>query len=560
MNRVSQHQDGCPDSYGVGMSMRVLSRSTALITVAALSLVGLAAPSQAAVGDDTPFALPAGATPYGTVLGPDNNIWVATGAANSIAKIDAKGAVTNYPVPTAAATPRFITVGSDRNLWFTEQTGNKIGRITTAGVITEFAVPTSGAEPFGIAPGPDGNLWFTEQAANKIGRITTSGTITEFAIPTAASAPYGIVAGPTGSNDMYFTESATDKIGRITSSGAVTEIPLAAGSRPFGITTVSSTLWIAEYGSNKIAQLQGSTVLEISLPAGSQPLWLTQGPGPTMWVTLFGTSQVAVLTAAGSLQASYALNAGAKPTGLAQGSDGNMWVAQSGTAQVARVLSGQTPTLVTAPAITPATAAVGAALTSSSGTWAYEPTSYTYQWMRCTTNAASSCAAIPGSSAASYTVTTADSGKFLGASVSAVNLNGAVATGAMSNLIQVGGTVSPTATPTPTPTPTSTSAVKPPATVVTVSAAARTKRGRTTTVTITLSPAAAAGLVNVTYKGGAVKSVVKGLRAINGVISTTWSTPSDWPAGRTRITARFYPTSTATATRGSGFDFIKVRK
>jgi streptogramin lyase len=543
------------------MSIRTLSRSTVLIAVVALSVVGLAAPGQAAIGDDTSFALQAGATPYGTVLGPDNNIWVANGAANSISKVDAKGTVTNYPVPTAASTPRFITVGSDRNLWFTEQTGNKIGRITPAGVITEFAVPTTGAEPFGIAPGPDGNLWFTEQAANKIGRITTTGTITEFPIPTAASVPYGIVAGPTGSNDMYFTESATDKIGRITSSGAVTEIPLAAGSRPFGITTVSSTLWIAEYGSNKIAQLQGSTVLEISLPAGSQPLWLAQGPGPTMWVTLFGTSQVAVLTAAGSLQASYGLVAGTKPTGLAQGSDGNMWVAQSGSAQVARVLSGQTPTMVTAPAVTPTTAAVGATVTSSSGTWAYEPTSYTYQWVRCTTNAASSCSPITGSTASTYVVTTADSGKFIGATVAAVNLNGAV-TGVTGNLIQIGGTVSPTAAPTatPTPTPTSTAAVKPAATLVTVSAAARTKRGKTTTVTITLSPATAAGLVNVTYKGGAVKSTVKGLRAINGVISTTWSTPSNWPAGRTRITARFYPTSTATAARGSGFDFINVRK
>ena len=535
------------------------SRQIVVAAALALSLAGLAVPSFAATGDDSSFALATGASPFGSVLGPDNNIWVTTGAANSISKVDAKGVVTNYPLPTAASNPRFITVGSDRNLWFTEQAGNKIGRITTAGVITEFAIPTAASEPVVIAPGPDGNLWFTEQAGNKIGRITTAGVITEFPIPTPASAPYAIVAGPTGSNDMYFTESAGDKIGKITSSGAITEIPLAAGSKPAGITTVASTLWIAEFGTNKVAQLQGNTVLEISLPAGTTPIWVTQGPGPTMWVSLFGTSQMAVLSAAGALQATYALEAGAKPAVSAQGADGNMWVAENGTGKVGRVLSGQTPIVASAPAVTPTTAAVGATLTTSTGVWAYEPTAYVYSWQSCTTNATTNCTVIANAASATYVVTAADSGKFIGAKVAATNLNGTVAA-VSTNLVQVGGTATPVATPTATPTPTATSGAKPVATFVTVTAAPKVKRGKTTVITLALSPNTAAGLINITYKSGSVKAVVKGLKANNGLLTTTWTPPANWPVGKTRITARFFPTTPTVNLRGSGYDIIKVRK
>ncbi len=540
------------------MAIRTLARPLVLLTVSALAMVGLAAPSPAAVGDDTSFALAAGATPYGTVLGPDGAIWIATGAANSIARVDAKGTVTNYPVPTAAATPRFITVGSDRNLWFTEQTGNKIGRITTAGVITEFPVTTAGAEPFAIAPGPDGNLWFTEQAANKIGRITTSGSVTEFPIPTPASMPYGIVAGPSGSNDMYFTESAGDKIGKITSSGAITEFPLTSGARPFGISTVGSALWVAEHGINKLAQLQGTTVLEISLPAGTQPLWITQGPGPTMWVSFFGTSAVAVFTAAGSLQATYALDAGAKPTGLTQGSDGNIWVAESGIAKVARVLSGQLPSSVAPPVVSPAGVAVGATATTTTGTWAYEPTSYTYQWQRCTSNSATSCAVIAGANAATYLVTAADSGKYLSSSVAAINLNGA-ANAVNSAPIQVGGSVTqaPTTSPTtsPTPAPTGTRIT----TTLTIAGPAVIKRGSAATFVVTVAPSTAAGVVNLTYRQGAKRILVPNLKPVNGVVSSSFAAPASWAKGKGRVIARFAPTNSKVNSFAKSVQLVKVQ-
>ena len=84
------------------------------------------------------------------------------------------GRITEFDIPTPVGRPfAAIAVGPDGNLWFTELFGNKIGRITTAGAITEYPIPTAASTPYGIAAGPDGGLWFTQAGGNKIGRITS---------------------------------------------------------------------------------------------------------------------------------------------------------------------------------------------------------------------------------------------------------------------------------------------------------------------------------------------------------------------------------------------------
>jgi fibronectin-binding autotransporter adhesin len=76
----------------------------------------------------------------------------------------------------------------------------------------------------------------------------------------------------------------------------------------------------------------------------------------------------------------------------------------------------------TQPAIS-GTATVGQALQVSVGNWTAQPASVTYQWERCNANGRL-CAPITGATAASYTVTAADSGHTLVAAANA-SLNGA---------------------------------------------------------------------------------------------------------------------------------------
>lgn len=475
-------------------------------------------------------------------------MWVTGGASNTINRVSPDGTVTSFPVPTPSASPRMITVGADKNLWFTEQGGNKIGRITTAGVVTEFAVPTAGAQPFGIAPGPDGNLWFTELVGNKIGRITVTGTITEFAIPTASAGAYGIVAAP-DSQTMHFTESTTDKIGSVSMSGAFgPEIALAAGAKPRGITTFAGKTWVAEFGTSKLAQVSGTTVTETALDADSQPTWLAIGPGPTLWVSLNGTSRVAAVNATGAASGSYAFASGAQPGGLAQGPDGNMWVALTAFSQVARVLTGQVPMIATAPAITPQAATPGGTLSTTAGTWEYLPSSFAYQWQRCGTTATGACTDIAGATSSTFTTATTDSGQYVTVRVTATNINGASVAKSATPVL-----VSTAAVPTTTPGST---LVKP---VVTVSAPAKIKRGKTKVITVTVTPTNAAGSLEVKVKKGSRSKVIATIPVTNGSAAVSWKVTKKWPTGATKVVATFTPTDKTVFASAKGKDTIAVR-
>ncbi len=66
-------------------------------------------------------------------------------------------------------------------------------------------------------------------------------------------------------------------------------------------------------------------------------------------------------------------------------------------------------------------AAVGATLTASSGSWSRQPSSYSYQWQRCLL---ATCLSIPGATTASYTVTSSDTGVSFDVVVTAGNAAG----------------------------------------------------------------------------------------------------------------------------------------
>ena len=77
----------------------------------------------------------------------------------------------------------------------------------------------------------------------------------------------------------------------------------------------------------------------------------------------------------------------------------------------------------------------GQVLTTSNGSWANEPTSYSYQWQSCDSTGAM-CTAIPGASADSYTLTATDVGRTMRVAVTASNDNGdATATSAATSVV-----------------------------------------------------------------------------------------------------------------------------
>jgi hypothetical protein len=79
--------------------------------------------------------------------------------------------------------------------------------------------------------------------------------------------------------------------------------------------------------------------------------------------------------------------------------------------------------LKSAPALTGA-AVVNGTLKTSAGSWSAAPTSYAYQWQRCSSSG-TGCVDITGVTATSYKLTAADAGHVVRSTVRATNVNGA---------------------------------------------------------------------------------------------------------------------------------------
>src|SRR3954467_13642780 len=88
---------------------------------------------------------------------------------------------------------------------------------------------------------------------------------------------------------------------------------------------------------------------------------------------------------------------------------------------LASIASATAPGNTAAPAVS-GTAKVGQTLTVSNGTWSNNPTSYTYQWQRC--SSATSCTDIANAVGQSYVVRNADGGDRVRADVTATNADG----------------------------------------------------------------------------------------------------------------------------------------
>jgi hypothetical protein len=86
------------------------------------------------------------------------------------------------------------------------------------------------------------------------------------------------------------------------------------------------------------------------------------------------------------------------------------------------------PPANTTPPVIAGTAAVGQTLSASPGTWTTTPTSYTYQWQRCSSSSPTSCSVISGANTSQYVIVDADKRNYLTVVVTATNAGGSVST------------------------------------------------------------------------------------------------------------------------------------
>jgi hypothetical protein len=120
----------------------------------------------------------------------------------------------------------------------------------------------------------------------------------------------------------------------------------------------------------------------------------------------------------------------------ATNSSGSATGTSNNTAAVGGTASGA-PTGTAEPTIT-GTLQVGNTLTASTGTWTSATSlSFAFQWQRCG-GTGTSCSAIPGSTAQTYTIQSADAGRTLRVTVTATNASGSTSA-TSNNTAAVGG-------------------------------------------------------------------------------------------------------------------------
>ena len=417
---------------------------TATIGVLAAGLTA-ASPVVAATGDVTTFPVPLGnSQPGGIALDAAGNFWIGLTALDQIAKATPTGGLVTIAIPNgdANAGTSSLALGTNNRMWLTEKTANRVSYFSTlANTYTGFDIPTASSEPMGIAAGPDGNMWFTEFAGDKIGRVTNAGSITEF--PLAADAePTSIVAGPDGA--MWFTAQKGNSIGRITTSGVITTYALpTANSGPTDIAVgADANLWFTESTGNRIGRITPKGLIaEFALPtANANANKITLGADGQMWFTETGANRIGRITTGGIIT-EYALpGSNNGPSGIVAGLDGNIWYTASTTNLLGRLLTGVAPVATTgSPTLTAASTKTGSTVTTTAGNWSSLPTSYAYQWQRCSANTDASCTNLAGATKATYVITDADAGEFLRSSISATNLNGASSATSQSARLAIDG-------------------------------------------------------------------------------------------------------------------------
>lgn len=441
------------------MRARIISGGLAAALVAGL-LVAMSPAASADVGDATPFSLPAGAGSSAAIgASSTGDIWVGFIDSSALARVSSEGVASLVPVKGLPSKSRVLGIAQDAagRIWFTDSTGNTLWSVTSTGTDpVPLALANADSAPMAITLGPDGNIWFTEYAG-RVGRITPAGALSEF---TTFTNPTGVRATgiATGTGDWF----ALTGSGPTVTSAALGTITTAGATKTFtGVVTAYATgavavtadgaIWVTANKQEALIRVAPDGTRS-TVPLDVQPNDLATAPDGALWFGFSGDGKRGV----GRLELGgkpKLFPTGATPGALVFGADGNIWATTDGK-QVLRILSGIAPQGTKAPAVSsPAGSSngTGTVLSVANGTWKFLPTTYAQQWQRCTGNDAGTCTDIPGANASTYTVTDADLGGFVRATVTASNLNGA-GKPASSGLFQLAAKPAiPTQPTTPTP-------------------------------------------------------------------------------------------------------------
>jgi len=236
------------------------------------------------------------ADPFGIVVAPDGNIYVAdAGESNRIRRISPEGVVNTFAGGAEGSTDGVGTSASfnspsglayfEGNLYIADTGNNCIRKITSTGVVSTIAGdgmaghldgPATQARfngPVGVAVDTDGNVYVADAYNDRIRKILNNGEVSTLAgigspgdsDGDAASArfdtPSGVVA--TSQGEIIVADTGNNRLRRISPAGQVTTVSLTFPPdvdvtlrKPVGLTaTHDGFLYVTEYERSRIVQV-----------------------------------------------------------------------------------------------------------------------------------------------------------------------------------------------------------------------------------------------------------------------------------------------------------------
>jgi virginiamycin B lyase len=274
--------------------------------------------------------VPAGQSgPFGITPGPLDSEWFAYG--DRIGRIDSRGTLTTYNVPTTPGALGWMARLRPGEVWFTERDAGKVGWIRVADSVTtirEYTLPSApNSGPHGLVLAADRNVYITEQDAGKIAQLNPrTGRVREFTVPFGD--PLGLTLGPDGA--LWFIQRASGKVGRMTLDGRFTHWSLAADANPNRITVgPDGNIWFTELGAGKLGRIIPATGRLAEYPIDGGPVGITSGKDGQLYVVLFTAGALARVNVAGRQTARWHLPGAQFVLQTATGRGLDIWVADS---------------------------------------------------------------------------------------------------------------------------------------------------------------------------------------------------------------------------------------
>ena len=419
-----------------------------------------------------------------------------------------------------------------------------------------------------VVAGPNNSMYFawnpgydifSGQTTNVYGNFTTDGVISsqsEVGSPETIGMSAGIARSNGGQVYLFGKKYRTRVATTEDANGNSVPVVATLSGRE-----VQQTASVNDYDGTMSVFTSGNTVNRQDLQLDTR----TYGNGTSNFVVdqqgnfwaATADDEAARFTTAGVVSPRVEMPGTNDAEAVVIGPDGNAWVAADDF--LVRVLTGAVPTNAAAPTLSQVDGiTVGTPISGTTGEWNDPSGTYEYQWQVCSSNDASTCTDIPGATAAQYTPSTSDDGKYVRMATYATSPNGR-SEPAYSGLVAVGAPAAPpAANPGAAVKATGSTAVIGNAQTMELDVPRKTKRGKKKLYEVFFTATDVPGTVTFTFKRRSkVKTVTVPIE--DGIAEYRWKTPRKWPRGKTRVTATYVPSAGSPYTAAAVTDRVKVR-